>query len=328
MADPLTKARDRFRVAIERVEKMRRTRIYSIIHRPAHPQIRDHGDHMCGLDLYRFYLARNTFPRTQRVELLLHTGGGSADVAYQIASVFRAHCKGLKVLVPLMAKSAGTLLCLGADGVEMGEFAEFGPLDVQLTDELERGKRPFSPLDEFKSMEFLREYATEFLDEFAFALSERGMSVKQALHDAIPAVTGMMTPMFSHIDPSKVGTYRRALAQGEEYASRLLKSCGNPRAATIVRRLVWDYPDHRFVINRDEAVEMGLPVKPLPQAQERILFEAIQELNEHYLAYHGFAGSGPKTTRARKPGGKQTSIHKLPPAGANGTKKAETRSAS
>ena len=50
-------------------------------------------------------------------------------------------------------------------------------------------------------MEFLKEHATEYLDFFTELLVERGLSVKQALHEAIPGVVGIMNPLYGHIDP-------------------------------------------------------------------------------------------------------------------------------
>jgi hypothetical protein len=231
---------------------------------------------------------REQFRGIDRLEVLIHSPGGHANVAYQIARFLRGHCKQLNALVPIQAKSAATLLCLGADLIVMGELAELGPLDVQLGDELEKGKAYFSPLNEFKSMEYLRDYATEFLDFFSFLLFDRGMSIKQALHEAIPGVTGIMGPLYSHIDPSKLGSYKRALSEGEEYAKRLLGSLRNPRALEIVRELVWNYPSHDFVIDRLEAKQLGLPIQNMEPAQETTLLKAITSMIEHELPYIGF----------------------------------------
>jgi hypothetical protein len=188
----------------------------------------------------------------------------------------------------MQAKSAATLLCLNADRIVMGEWGELGPLDVQLDDILEYGKRTFSPLNEFKSMEFLRDYATEFLDFFSWLLVERGLSVKQALHEAIPGVSSIMTPLYSHIDPSKLGSYRRFLAEGEEYAVRLLQSAGNGNAKKIAEKLVWKYPAHGFVIDRKEAREMGLPIQNLEISHDRLLTKLLMNLMENEVTYVGF----------------------------------------
>jgi len=54
------------------------------------------------------------------LELLLHSPGGDADAAYTLMRYFRRRCKRLNVIVPLYAKSAATLMALGADAIYMG----------------------------------------------------------------------------------------------------------------------------------------------------------------------------------------------------------------
>jgi hypothetical protein len=303
MADQPGKIRQAFESTILSLEKKRKSRIYVVVHNS-----RSERNHLCSPDFRTLYRNRSEFKGMETLEVLLHSPGGHADMAYRMARFFKSHCKRLHIIVPLTAKSAATLLALAGDKIYMGELADLGPLDVQITDELERGKRPFSPLDEFKSMEFLREYATEFLDYFAFALSQRGMSVKQALHEAIPAVSGMMAPLYSHIDPSKVGSFRRSLAEAEDYAVRLLKQCRNPYAEQLVEQLVWKYPVHDFVIDYPEARELGLPVVRLEASHEKLLNNALLEMVTNGLSYCGFVSAPPSTGK----GGKKSGNKRVP----------------
>jgi hypothetical protein len=295
MPDHLAKAKEDFEAAILAFQKKRKSKVFAIVH--------DFGvHHLCAPNFQAILRSRDQFAGIDTLEVVIHSPGGHANIAYRMGRFFRAHCKQLNFIVPMSAKSAATLLCLAGQRIYLGELAELGPLDVQLTDEFERGKRPFSPLDEFKSMEFLREYATEFLDYFTFVLTERGLSVKQALHESIPAVASMTAPLFAHIDPSKVGSYRRNLAEGEEYARRLLSQTGNPYAEELVQRLVWKYPVHDFVIDYAEAKEMGLPVALLPEAEEKMLFAAIQGMVKHGLSYSGFVPVPVKNAKPKPKG--------------------------
>jgi len=183
MSDGKAKAVRDFEATVTALEKRRKSKIFIIVHTTS-------PHHLCNPELWTTIENRNQFKGTDTIEILVHSPGGHANIAYKIARFLRGRSTRLNALVPLQAKSATTLLCLGADSIVMGELAELGPLDVQLGDELEKGKAYFSPLNEFKSMEYLRDYATEFLDFFSFLLFNRGMSIKQALHEAIPAVTG------------------------------------------------------------------------------------------------------------------------------------------
>lgn len=306
MASPVKAVKD-FEKAIASLEKRHRSRIFSIIH-TADPH------HICGPEVYKLLQQRDRFSGIDTLEILIHSPGGHAHRAYCLARHFRAHCKKLNALIPIAAKSAATILCLNADTIFMGEFSELGPIDAQMRDELEKGQEVFSPLDEFKSVEFLREYASDILDYFSFVLERRGMSVKQALHESIHGVVGIMNPLYSHIDPSKLGSYRQVLAEGEEYAKRLLEpKLGKEDAAELARHLVWDYPAHDFVIDRKEARKLGLPVQRLSISDEKILIAAISGLVEHEIPYVGFIVHG-KQKRTKPTRAKRKGPRKLPTA--------------
>ena len=96
----------------------------------------------------------------------MHSPGGHPDYAYQVMKFFRRRYKEVNIIVPLMAKSAATLMCLGADKVFMGEFADLGPIDVQINDPANDRDTAISPLDEFKSLEYMRDMAIEWLAVF------------------------------------------------------------------------------------------------------------------------------------------------------------------
>jgi hypothetical protein len=294
MTSEIEKAKKTYDNTILSLEKKRKSRIFAIV--------QNQHEHLCTPTYGSILRARAQIKTIDTLEILIHSTGGHVDVAYNAIKFFRRHCRQLNVIVPIMAKSAATLLCLGADNIYMGEFAELGPLDVQIQDPFEKGQFFFSPLDEFKSMEFLREYATETLDYFSNIVIERsGMSVKEALHEAIPAVIGMMTPLYSHIDPSKVGGYRRSLAVAEEYAKRILAARRFPDVDGLTQKLVWNYPSHDFVIDFDEVRSLGLPAKKLDLAQEQPLFDAISGiLNSGGSAYGFVQASTPKQNRGSK----------------------------
>jgi len=278
---------------IRDLEIKRKSRIFSLIHCGSH--------HICSPTLTSVLNSRDSIQGTDTLEILMHSLGGHPSIAYQVMKFFRRTCKHVNVIVPLQAKSAATLMCFGADMIYMGEFAELGPMDVQINDPVERGSQPFSPLDEFKSMEFLREYAVELLDYFTVLfIKQSGMSIKEAIHESIPCVSGMMRPLYERIDPLEVGGHRRALAIGEEYSIRLLKLVGNPHWQTIVEKLVWKYPSHDFAIDIDEALDLNLPVSALPREQDKALVNAIMELEQNEICLHGFVTDPPKQPNAPK----------------------------
>ncbi len=58
--------------------------------------------------------------------LVIDSGGGYAQAAFQIANLFRRHAGGFTAVVPRYAKSAATLLTLGADEIHSVQH-EDGP---------------------------------------------------------------------------------------------------------------------------------------------------------------------------------------------------------
>ncbi len=68
------------------------------------------------------------------VDLLLHTIGGSVDAAEKLIRLVRSKVRDgqLRVIVPELAKSAGTVMVLGADCVVMSDTSELGPIDPQM----------------------------------------------------------------------------------------------------------------------------------------------------------------------------------------------------
>ena len=70
--------------------------------------------------------------KVKNLDLILHSPGGNGVVAEKIVHMCRQHCTDFfRVIVPNMAKSAATLIALGADAIVMGYFSELGPIDPQ-----------------------------------------------------------------------------------------------------------------------------------------------------------------------------------------------------
>jgi serine dehydrogenase proteinase len=73
-------------------------------------------------------------PAGTGIDLLLHTPGGDIDAAEKLAAMMRSRVgqAELRVIVPDLAKSAGTLLALAADRIMMSDSSELGPIDPQI----------------------------------------------------------------------------------------------------------------------------------------------------------------------------------------------------
>lgn len=288
---------DEFIAAMREIERTRQSRICCMIHQ---------SGHICNPTKWWLRRERATAGRGDKIELLLYSPGGHPEIAFQMMRFLRSRFKTVNVIVPLEAKSAATLMCLGADRIYMGELAELGPIDIQLDDPVEQGGKSFSPLDEFKSMEYMRDLAIEWIDYYATVmLHQYEISIHDGLRDAVPLVSSLMRPIFEQINPIEMGENRRAIAIGEEYAKRMLAISGNPQRAAIVRKMVWEYPSHNFCIDFDEAKAIGLPVERLPEDQDAAICEAL--FNFERDNYHGFVSpAATHTQRAPKKAAKKS----------------------
>ena len=85
-------------------------------------------------DVMPFMDLLHNVPADKCLELMLHTPGGDIDVAEKLISMVRnkAGSAQLRIIVPDSAKSAGTLMVLGADCVVMSDSSELGPIDPQI----------------------------------------------------------------------------------------------------------------------------------------------------------------------------------------------------
>lgn len=71
-------------------------------------------------------------PENMPIDLVIHTPGGLALAAMQIARAVEAHKAKVTVFVPIYAMSGGTLIALAADEIVLGEFSVLGPIDPQI----------------------------------------------------------------------------------------------------------------------------------------------------------------------------------------------------
>lgn len=226
-----------------------------------------------------FYRERSSMTQCGHVALVVESPGGYARSAYQIATLFRRHCTGFVAVVPTYAKSAATLLTLGANEIFMGLDAELGPLDAQLRDP--DREQISSALDEVQALERLHSVALDQFDQTMMLLTARTQKkVETLLPLAMSFTAQMMAPLLDKIDTVHYTQQSRVLKEAEEYAVRLLQPrYPRARAEQIARRLVNTYTSHSFVIDRDEARSI-LDLPTLTNGQE----SAIRGLEDYLNA--------------------------------------------
>lgn len=188
----------------------------------------------------------------QNILLILNSLGGQIEPAYQISKFCKEKSKEtFSVAVARQAKSAATLISLGADSIHMGSISELGPIDPQI------GKLP------------------------AIALGE-AVKYLTALSDEHPKSQEMLASYLSKsLDLRVLGYMERVADCAVDYAERLLEQKQLPRAPKeIGEDLVRKYKDHGFVIDKDEATKiLGDMVKI-----DTVEYQLASKVNEFFEA--------------------------------------------
>lgn len=77
-------------------------------------------------------LRQTADPRSDKLDLILHSPGGSLAAAEQIVCYLRKQYQHIRVIVPQNAMSAATMIACAADEVLMGQHSALGPTDPQV----------------------------------------------------------------------------------------------------------------------------------------------------------------------------------------------------
>jgi len=221
------------------------------------------------------------------LDVILITPGGNPHAAYSIIKVIRNHSEKVSIIVPLDAKSAGTLVCLGADELILSEVSELGPLDIQVPEhEAGDSRKHISALNGFKALEQIQLHAIQTLDvTMKMIFSRSGMKLSESTHLASEFCGQTSGTLYSQLDPKRIGEYARALDIGRQYAmlvlTRMMK-WGTENATATVQKLVLGYPSHDFVIDYEETLELGLP-SVLPDDS---ITDSVEDLREQIIKYN------------------------------------------
>jgi ClpP class serine protease len=178
-----------------------------------------------------------------KLDLFLQSSGGFLDSAYKNVRILKEYCSELNVIVPLLAKSAATVMCLGANEIVMTVFAELGPID---------------PIVQNPSNPQIRVPARAIRDFFELISSTE--TAEKLVVDA-----QMKEKMASVLDPYLIGSYQTALKSSKQIAEKLLKENVMKEKdfsaiEKAVKKLTEEYFSHSYVIDRNEAREIGLKV--------------------------------------------------------------------
>ena len=188
--------------------------------------------------------------------LVLITRGGDPDYGYRIGRALgHYYSKKLKIFVPSICKSAGTLVVLGGAEIIISDRGELGPLDIQLNNP-EEILEMSSGMDLMQSIQTLRITSMNAFFDYLLELKNgASLGTKAAARIASDMATNLVTPILGQIDPSRLGENHRRLNIASSYGENLNQKFKNTSPDNI-QRLISYYPSHSYVIDRKEASEL------------------------------------------------------------------------
>jgi hypothetical protein len=75
---------------------------------------------------------KQSTPPKNRLVMLVNTPGGSAEAVEKVVEIIRFHYAEVYFVVPDLAMSAGTILCMSGDRIYMDYSSALGPIDPQV----------------------------------------------------------------------------------------------------------------------------------------------------------------------------------------------------
>lgn len=192
-------------------------------------------------------LLHNTTPGTA-LDLLLHSPGGNIDAAEKLITLVRkrAGLATVRVIIPDYAKSAATLIALGADTIVMSDSSELGVIDPQI--EMPDANGHLQNLS-----------AQSYLDAFHL----HAENLKADPDDPVARL------MLSKMEPATVRKLERITKRSRSIAQALLES-GMIKDAGEAERIAGVFSDtkrwhsHGQMIAQETARGVGLTISYLP----------------------------------------------------------------
>jgi hypothetical protein len=206
------------------------------------------------------------------LHLLLDSPGGDGETAVRLVRAAQARCRELTVIVPNQAKSAGTILVIGAHRILMGPTSDLGPVDPQFQSPTAQGL--YSAKDLIAAVE----------------AAERAIA-------ANPESYPLHVSLLAEVTAVMVQQARSALDRSGDLVKEALNSNPDVReddAEKIARALkekLIDLPrDHGAVFGAEDAEKAGLPVVQVDPSSDQ--WKIIWQLWTKYFALDSFIYEG------------------------------------
>lgn len=198
----------------------------------------------------------------QDLHLMLGTLGGDGETALRMIRQAQSRCRELTVIVPDQAKSAGTLLVLGADSIYMGPTSDLGPVDPQF-------QLPDGSLAPARAIIAAVEEAERRIQEN-------------------PTTYPLHASLLTDITALMVQQSRDAMDRIEDLTREALASVSSRKpqdvealATALHQHLIGESKNHGAIVSASDAKRYGLPVEQADPKSPR--WQAVWRLWTKYL---------------------------------------------
>lgn len=214
-----------------------------------------------GADVMEFFADQlDAIGPTIKITLFLFTTGGSTSAAWNIANLLMMFCDEFEVVVPSLARSAGTLICLGAKQIIMTKQATLGPIDPSIN-------LPLNPQIPHAGPQARAPVSVEAIKGY-LELAKQEMGIKDDI-----GLSNILVKLSDMVHPLVLGEVMRIRSQIQMLAEKLLKAhvTDIDTVHRIIAFLCSESGSHDYTINRREARELGLDiVTPGPEEYDII----------------------------------------------------------
>jgi ATP-dependent protease ClpP protease subunit len=210
-----------------------------------------------------FMLAINKLDRSKGLDLILHTPGGDIAATESLVDyLYSMFDKDIRVIVPQISMSAGTMIALASKEIVMGKHSNLGPIDPQMG-----GLACQAVLNEFQQAK----------DD-----------IKQNPHSA-----ALWQVIISKYHPTFLGACKQAIEWSEKMVLAWLENNMCFQNKEIAQKIIETFANHTIQksharhISKKECQDIGLKIIDLEVNKE--LQDAV--LTTHHAFMHTFSNT-------------------------------------
>lgn len=210
----------------------------------------------------------------KKILLILSTTGGNIEPVLKIINTLNYYSNDdFEIFIPNIAKSAGTVLCLGASRILMGLSSEIGPVDTQMR---------FENGNSFSAKDYCNAYKETLEKIEKLKTSRSNMNVLTALLNQFDKFDNITLEMCEKANQRVKLITEEILKENVNYMSGNVDDAKS-KIESICEDLTFGYIDHSDVIDWKKAKKIGLKVLFLTPDSD--IWKNLMEIYERFSLF-------------------------------------------